>query len=190
MSMDTVDEWDLLYENDDPIPPARVLTDNIHLLPPKGRALDIACGLAENSFLLAKQGLLVDAWDNSRVAVDRVNKKSIELSISVKAQMVNVNSAIFPIEYYDVIVLTHYLEQQISESIVSSLKSGGLLYFQTYTREQVSVSGPQDSKYRLRRNELLTMFSKLSVIVYREEGKLGDVNQGFRNEAMFIGTKV
>jgi len=190
MKMDTVAEWDSLYENADPIPAARVLTENVHLLCSKGKALDIACGLAENSFLLARQGYQVHAWDNSRVAVDRVNKKATETGLSVKAEIKNVINHTFPTEHYDVIVLTHYLEQSISPKIVSSLKPGGLLFYQTFTREQVRASGPEELKYRLKPNEALSMFQGLSIVVYREEGKLGDVNMGFRNEAFLVAKKM
>ena len=189
MNMDTIAEWDLHYENVEPVPPAQVLIENVHLLSNKGRALDIACGLAENSFLLAQQGYKVDAWDNSQVAVDRVNKKSTEMGLLVNAEIKDVNNTVLPTEYYDVIVLTHYLEQSISSKIVASLKPGGLLFYQTFTREQVSACGPKELKYRLKPNELLFMFSGLKIIVYREEGTIGNVDQGFRNEALLVAQK-
>jgi len=190
MNMDSIAEWDLHYEDVEPIPPAQVLVENVHLLSKKGRALDIACGLAENSFLLAQKGYRVDAWDNSQVAVDRVNKKSSAMGLSVNAEIKDVNNTVFPTEYYDVIVLTHYLEHSISSNIVSSLKPGGLLFYQTFTQEQVSASGPKELKYRLKPNELLFMFPGLKIIVYREEGTIGNVDQGFRNEALLIAKKV
>jgi len=190
MKMDTIEEWDLLYENADPIPPSRVLSENVHLLSNSGRALEIACGLAENSFLLARQGYQVDAYDNSRVAINRVNKKAANTSLSVKAEIKDVINCVYPTEYYDAIVLTHFLEQSISSKIVASLKPGGLLFYQTFTREQVSACGPEELKYRLKSNEVFDMFPELSIVVYREEGRLGDVNQGFRNEAFLVAKKL
>ncbi|MEO2151790.1 MAG: Sua5 family C-terminal domain-containing protein, partial [Thermococcus sp.] len=38
-----------------------------------GLALDLACGLGGNSFFLAEQGLQVDAWDISAVAIEHIN---------------------------------------------------------------------------------------------------------------------
>lgn len=193
MQNNTSNIWNSLYKDAEPIPPARVLIENRHLLAnvmdSESRALDIACGLAENSFLLARQGYLVDAWDNASVAVERVNQKAKLEQLSVKAEVKDVINEDFPVEYYDVIILTHYLEQQISNKIIQALKPEGLLFFQTFTREKVSDNGPEDPKYRLKRNELLTLFSGLKIIVYREEGLLGDVKQGFRNEALLIGKK-
>jgi hypothetical protein len=33
------------------------------------------------------------------------------------------------------------------------------------------------------------LFASLKVLVYREEGKVGDIRRGFRDEAIFIGLK-
>ena len=193
MKNEEIEHWNNLYKNSAPIPPARILSENTHLLHnfPQAslRALDIACGLAENSFLLAKQGYSVDAWDNAKMAVDRVNQKAIETKLSVKASIHDVIIDEYPNNFYDVIILTHYLDQSISKKIMTALKSGGLLFFQSFTREKVNDSGPEEAKYRLKRNELLNLFPELKVIVYREEGTIGDVNQGFRNEAMLIAKK-
>jgi len=46
------------------------LTQNQHLLPSQGTALDLACGQGGNSQLLAKAGLDVLAWDSSAVAIE------------------------------------------------------------------------------------------------------------------------
>jgi hypothetical protein len=53
----------------------------------------------------------------------------------------------------------------------------------------VSDRGPQREEFRLDDQELLRLFSGLQVLVYREEGRVGDVQQGFRDEAMFIGMR-
>lgn len=190
MKMDTVAEWDELYKNATAIPPAKVVVDNLHLLPAHGTALDLACGLAENAFLLAEQGLVVDAWDNSAVAIQRVNEKADNTGSTVKASVVDLFDTLLPTNHYNVIVLTHYLEQSISADIVAALKPGGLLFYQTFTREKVSDSGPEDSRYRLKANELSRMFRDLKIIVYREEGCIGDLNRGFRNEALLVAQKV
>ena len=193
MKNDTLVGWNSLYEKAEPIPPANVLSENLHLLHDfakgKGRALDIACGLAENSFLLAKHRFQVDAWDNSKVAVERVNQKAKDLNLSVMAEVRDVINTDLPECFYDVIVMTHYLEQSMSDQIIYALKPGGLLFFQTYTREKTISSGPEDEKYRLKRNELLSMFSELHILLYREEGLAGNTALGFRNEAMLIGQK-
>jgi hypothetical protein len=56
----------------------------------------------------------------------------------------------------------------------------------TFTQEALSENGPSSERYRFERNELLWVFSDLWVCVYREEGKLGDITQGQRDQAMLI----
>ncbi|HFE37931.1 MAG TPA: class I SAM-dependent methyltransferase [Gammaproteobacteria bacterium] len=182
-------DWDSLYENATPIPPAEVLSENLYLLPQAGKALDLACGLAENAFLLAAHDLRVDAWDNSEVAIKRINEKANRRDLAVSAKCVDVMKVDFPENCYDVIVSCHFLEQRLTSSIVAALKPGGLLFYQTFTREKTKECGPKALAYQLKSNELLTMFSDLQLVVYREEACLGDTRQGFRDKAMMIGLK-
>ena len=65
--------WDQRYADAlAPNPPARVLTDNLHLLPAEGDALELACGLGGNALALAGAGLRTQAWDLSPVALAKL----------------------------------------------------------------------------------------------------------------------
>ena len=44
-------------------------------------------------------------------------------------------------------------------------------------------------EFRLAEQELLHLFSGLQVLFYREEGCVGNLQQGFRDEAMLIARK-
>ncbi|HMX52931.1 MAG TPA: methyltransferase domain-containing protein, partial [Plasticicumulans sp.] len=64
------DRWDARYR--DGIPqqrPCATLTAHLHLLPARGRALDLACGTGANARVLAAVGLDTEAWDVSPVAI-------------------------------------------------------------------------------------------------------------------------
>jgi tellurite methyltransferase len=70
-------KWDQRYLCSDRFPPpVPVLSQNLHLLPSRGRALDLACGLGANALLLAEQGLEVVAWDLSPVAIERLRREA------------------------------------------------------------------------------------------------------------------
>jgi hypothetical protein len=73
--------------------------------------------------------------------------------------------------------------------MIRALSLGGLLYYQTFIDERVADTGPRNPAYRLRRNELLSLFSGLRLLVYREEGLVGDLERGFRNEAMLVAMR-
>jgi hypothetical protein len=86
-------------------------------------------------------------------------------------------------------VVSYFLDRDGIPALIEALKPGGLIFFQTFTRQRVSDRGPQRAEFRLAAQELLQLFSGLQVLLYREEGRVGDVQAGFRDEAMFIGLK-
>ena len=166
---------------------SRVLRENLHLLPGAGRALDLACGLGGNALLLAEQGLEVDAWDIADVAVAALQSVATKRQLPVRAQVRDVVASPPGRGTFDVILVSHFLERDIIPDLIQALRAGGLIYYQTFTRQRVSDRGPQREEFRLDEQELLQLFSGLQVLFYREEGRVGDVQQGFRDEAMFIG---
>ena len=180
-------KWDARYrEASQPRPPAAVLSENQHLLPPRGTALDLASGLGANALLLARHGLDVSAWDFSSVAVDRLRAVAIAHGLEVDAQVRDLSTSPPEPASFDVIVVTHFLDRALAPAIAAALRPGGLLYYQTFVREKVSDMGPSSPHFRLGRNELLALFDGLIVRVYRDEGTLGDVRVGLRDEAMLV----
>ena len=111
--------------------------------------------------------------------------RTLNLNITTEARDVITNP---PEENsFDVIVVSHFLDRQIMPDIISALRKGGLLFYQTFTKAHVQETGPSNEKYRLDKNELLNLCKELDVVVYREEDLIGDTASGFRNEALFIG---
>jgi tellurite methyltransferase len=168
---------------------SRVLKENLHLLPGQGRALDLACGLGGNGMLLAQQGLHVDAWDIADVPVSALQDIALKRQLSIQAELRDVETHPPEPETFDVIVVSYFLQRDIVAEMIDAVKAGGLIYYQTFTRQRVSDRGPQRAEFRLADQELLHLFSSMQLVFYREEGLIGDVHKGFRDEAMFIGRK-
>jgi tellurite methyltransferase len=168
---------------------ARVLQENVHLLPQRGQALDCACGLGANALLLAAHGLETCAWDYSAAAIERVAAGAAERGLSLHAAVRNVVREPPPPESFDVIVVSRFLERALAPALIAALRPQGLLYYQTFTRARVDAGGPNNDAYRLADNELLELFGALQVLVYREEGRVGDTSRGFRNEAMLVAMR-
>ena len=169
---------------------SRVLRESLHLLPENGRALDLACGLGGNAILLAEQGLKVDAWDIADVPIAALQAIVSDRHLPIEAKVRDVE--VYPpvSETFDVIVVSYFLNRDIIPALIYALKPGGLIYYQTFIRQRVSDRGPKREEFRLADQELLHLFSGLQVLFYREEGCVGDVKNGFRDEAMFIGMKI
>lgn len=184
------EKWDSRYRSSDRLPPpALVLAENTHLLPVRGRALDLACGLGANALLLAELGLAVSAWDLSPVAVGRLRKEAGCRGLSVDARVRDVQADPPDAEAFDVVVVAHFLERGLAPAIASSLRPGGLLFYQTFVREAVSECGPSKPGYRLETNELLRLFPCLVLRAYREEGRVGDLTRGVRDVAMLVAER-
>lgn len=52
------------------------------------------------------------------------------------------------------------------------------------------MSEPKNSEFLLARNELLSLFKALKLLVYKEYNLVGDLTFGNRNEAFLLDTKV
>ena len=184
------EKWDARYREAATAGTAcAVLADNAHLLPVNGRALDLACGLGGNALLLARHGLETRAWDLSHVAIERLNATAAAEGLALDAEVRDVVAEPPPPASFDVIVVSHFLERDLCPALAAALRSGGLLFYQTFTRERVSEDGPKNPDYRLLPGELLARFPWLRVIVYRDEGTLGDTAHGFRNQAQLVAMK-
>lgn len=188
----TENKWNRIYSQADHVqyPPAKVLTDNAYLLPETGTALDLACGLGSNALFLAECGMTVEAWDISRVAIEKLDHTANSKGFSLNAKVRNINKLAFSDCSFDVIVVSRFLDRSICEQIMGTLRPEGLLFYQTYTREKVNDQGPNNPDYLLVENEMLALFADLRVVFYRENGCIGHKNEGLRNEAQFIGQLV
>lgn len=107
----------------------------------------------------------------------------------LKARVKNISPQAFINCAFDVIVVSLFLDRTLTDGIIAALKPGGILYYQTYTLEKIGQKGPGNPDYLLAENELLSLFSPLRIVYYRENGRIGDVNLGLRNEAQLIACK-
>lgn len=188
----TKHKWNRIYSQRSnlPGPPASVLTENAYLLPKSGNALDLACGLGANALFLAEHGLTTDAWDISIVALQNLSAEAGRQGRNINTRACNIDANCLLNYTYDVITVTRFLDRSLALAIIKALNTGGLLFYQTFTREKATPQGPSTPDYLLAPNELLKLFSPLRVVFYRENGMIGDLNSGLRNEAQLVGLKL
>lgn len=189
---ETRHKWNNHYEQSHvPNQVIDVLRDNLHLLAGKGISLDLACGLGGNALRMAELGYESHAWDISDAAIEKVKEFSAERQLSVHTRRCDIAQALLDKNSYDVIIVSRFLSRPLMPKIVQALKPQGLIFYQTFTQEPLdTATGPKNKDYRLSPNELLRFFNQLTIRHYREDGVLGDINRGFRNEAMLVAQKV
>lgn len=186
--MTNKEKWNNCYKNADiaTATPASILQQNSHLLPSSGQALDLACGRAGNAKLLAQHGLLVDAFDRSETVIHALTHCS---NSAIHPQLWDSETDTLLTQHYDVIVVSYFLQRDLFPKLIKALKTGGLLFYQTWSQQSSDTSGPRNPAFRLQQGELLTLCATLRVVYYQEEGKLGDRQQGNRNNACIIAEK-
>ena len=187
----TQQRWNARYQPLARAPQAvRVLWENRHLLPATGRALDLACGACGNALLLAAHGLETWAWDIADVAVARAQAVAQQRGLVLHTEVRDVVTCPPLPGSFDVIVVSRFLERRLAPALIDALTPAGLLFYQTFTRVTVgAVWGPTNPAYRLAPQELLSLFQPLRLLVYREEGSVGDTTRGLRNEALMVAQK-
>jgi len=190
---DNAAKWNQRYQNTitDLPSAADVLVQNQHLLPRAGHALDVACGLGGNSLFLAQQGLHVVAWDNAEQALAQLNRFAEQAGLTDKITPEHRDVLKQPPgpAQFDVIVVSHFLERSLMQTLADALTPGGLIFYQTFCADKPPGIGPQNPDYLLTENELLQCFDGLIIRVYREEGQIGEMKSGWRHRAMLVAEK-
>ncbi len=190
--MDPGQRWDARYREREAsdAQPCAVLSAYRHLLPREGTALDLAGGLGGNARLLAEHGLRTELWDCSTVAVDKVNELAASRGLPLQALQLDIEHGTLPDRRFDVVVASHFLYRERMPEYLGLLAAGGLLYWQTWTRETAAPgSGPANPAWRLAANELLHLCGGLRLLAYREEGLAGDLQQGLRGQAWIVAQR-
>ena len=202
--LNQLQKWQDAYQDADIISakPAQVLLENAFLLPQlkrqtglKLRALDLACGRGGNALFLAQQGYHVDALDFSSNVLAKLFDFASQNNLPINCLASDVEAEGLPAgkytEKYDVLVVSYFLYRPLFSDIMNALKPGGLLFYQTWSQVLVDKGkGPTSLQFRLAQGELLTLTKPLVPVFYQENGVLGDITQGLRNEVMLVAQKV
>lgn len=151
--------------------PLKFLKNNIDLLT-DGRAFVVAMGEGRNAIYLAKKGFVVEGCDSSEVAIEKAKKLAKKKKVGIDAFVADMTKYKIKENRYDLITCFYYLQRDLMPQIVNGLRKGGMVIFETYTVDQLTlgpdVKGPKNRDYLLEHNELLDAFRELRVIFYEE----------------------
>jgi SAM-dependent methyltransferase len=113
-------------------------------------ALCVADGEGRNSVWLAKQGMIMEAFDISPVAIEKAKQLAKDNQVSVALSVASTHSWVWKSNYYDLIAAifiqfaTPNMRVDLFAQMRDSLKSGGYLILQGYTPKQLDykTGGP------------------------------------------------
>lgn len=186
----SADIWNTRYASAERGEAAWVVREYAHLLPARGNALDLACGLGANALFLAERGLDVSAWDSASVAIERVQAEAVARGLNVTASVRDVLHQPPAAASFDVIVVAHFLARALFPALIAALRPGGVLFYQTFTTQRVEgLDTPSNPDFVLAPNELLQRCQPLRILAYREDGLAGDLALGMRARAACVGQK-
>jgi SAM-dependent methyltransferase len=150
-----------------PAAPSPFVVDHLSLAPP-GPALDVACGGGRHALVIAAAGRRVEAIDRDleRCRVLAARARGARLPIDVACA--DLERSPLPVGRYALIVNTLYLDRDLAGALARALRPGGLLLFETFTRDQLLTGHPRNPCFVLAPGELPRLFGGLRVLAHRE----------------------
>lgn len=155
-----------------------------HLLSPKSKVLDLACGFGRNGKYLAALEHNVTFLDKNSDALDEI-KLQHPSGEFIAADLECENPYQLPQNQYDAIVVFRYLHRPLMPAIVNSLKPDGIIVYETFNHQQASIGRPRNPNFLLQDNELTTHFPQFEVL-HQFDG-FDETQQAFISQ--FVGKK-
>ena len=156
--------------------PNRFLADELRDVPPRGRALDLACGEGRNAIWLAKLGWVVTAVDYSQVAIERARRLAAEQHVDVEWIETDVTSFVPTAGAFQLVIIAYLHLPETSRRTVlahaaSALGPAGTLFMIGHARLNLTqgVGGPQQAELLWEPSQIRGEVTALGLTVQRAE---------------------
>ncbi|MBC7576310.1 MAG: class I SAM-dependent methyltransferase [Tardiphaga sp.] len=190
--------WNSRFAGDDFLfgtEPNNWLREHTGSLPSSSRVLCVADGEGRNSVFLAQQGLTVDAFDISDVAIAKARQLATAVNVTVNFHLADCDSFAWQRSAYDGVAAIFVqfadpaLRRRLFTRMTQSLRPGGLLILQGYTPEQLDykTGGPSELSHLYTETILRELLAELTIKelrVYEEDISEGC---GHRGRSALIG---
>ena len=166
-----------------------------------GKVLAIADGEGRNSVWLAQQGMQVDAFDFSQIAIDKAQQLANENAVSVNYMCSDWQNFAWNEKTYDYVVgiFFQFADPQSRAEIFHrmdlSLKPGGLMIIQGYAPKQMefNTGGPGVLENLYTEELIHSSFSNYQILdscTYEKYIEEGDGHVGMSALIGFVGKKL
>jgi SAM-dependent methyltransferase len=176
---DAAATWNSRFEGDEYLfgtEPNVWLEQHAGVWPQGGRVLCVADGEGRNSVWLARQGLVVDAFDIAEVGVAKARRLAQRHGVTVNFSVAGCETYAWPQGTCDGVaaIFVQFADpaarQRLFARMVASLKPGGTLLLQGYTPKQLEygTGGPPHASHLYTPQMLREAFAGLQIVELRE----------------------
>ena len=134
-----------------------------HLIPREGTVLDLACGRGRHLRWLASCGLSV-------LGVDRDEPSLASAATWGPTLQADLEQGPWPLvgRTFAGVVVTHYLWRPTWPQLLDCLAPGGVLIYETFSRQHAQIGKPSRDDFLLRPGELIERCSGLRIVAYED----------------------
>lgn len=154
--------------------PAALLREysNLFTKEPLSRpVLDLACGGGRNGIYLATLGVPVVLCDISEEALFRARALALEQGVAPDFRVLDLEkSGTSPLEEDTCggMIVFRYLHRPLIPAIKATIRSKGILIYETFTVDQIRYGKPTNPDYLLQSGELRQWFADWEILQYYE----------------------
>jgi SAM-dependent methyltransferase len=134
--------------------------------------LDVACGRGRHALFFANYGAKVTAVDRD---VQALQSFSTAPGVTVECRDLENEPWPYAASSFDAVIVCNYLWRPTLPSLLASLKSGGVLLYETFMDGNERYGKPSRADFLLRSNELLALTRDGFYVQAFEEGLEYDV---------------
>ena len=132
-------------------------------------------------------------WDYSLAGLEQMKRHCALQEVEVNQRCIDLVNTPWPNQYFDFICVTAFLDRTLCPQIVSHLKPGGILLYQTFNQVTdiagESLNKPRRTQFLLAKGELLELFSDLVPLLYHDEQDLSQRQHPLAGIALLIARK-
>jgi 2-polyprenyl-3-methyl-5-hydroxy-6-metoxy-1,4-benzoquinol methylase len=198
-SRDAAQFWDKRFSQPEYVfgkePNAYLKNQVSKYMKPGANALCVADGEGRNSVWLAKQGMTIEAFDISPVAIEKARKLAKHEQVSVVFSVASTHSWAWKPNYYDLIAAifiqfaTPNMRVDLFAQMRDSLKPGGYLILQGYTPKQLDykTGGPPSIDHLYTTELIQDLLRGMEICDWQEyEAKIHE-GEGHRGMSALMG---
>lgn len=165
---------------------AALLVENIDLLlklPQQHGVLDLACGAGRNGLVLARRGVSVTFADRDRdktASLAEILHGEALPGTSWCVDLENPDEDPLIGQCFEAAIVFNYLYRPRLTSLKQCIRPGGLVYYETFTRDNRKFGRPNNPEFLLKQDELKEVFEDWDVLHYFE-GEMDNPGRAIAN---------